>query len=154
MQLLPIEIIFNLHLLISKVCFIKLLNSWSLALFSGHRFHSNLGLIPLVGTQIILSQILAIQNNNHTQEHNIYMENPFSWKEKTTGQIPNNFTIIKLITIILVYVSRLKKNLSYFFFALTHTLVISFKGSNTLLTPPQLSSRRRQPFALPFWLSS
>ena len=39
------------------------------------------------------------------------------------GQTPNNFTIIKSITIILVYVSRLKKNLSLFFFfcSLTHT---------------------------------
>ena len=35
-----------------------------------------------------------------------------------------------------------------FFFALTHTLIISFKGGNTLLSPLQLSSRRQQPFAL------
>ena len=152
MQLLPIEIIFNLHPLISKVCFIKLLNSWSLTFFSGHRFHSNLGLISLVGTQIILSQILAIQNNNHTQEHNIYVENPFSWREKNTGQTLNNFTIIKSITIILVYVSQLKKNLSFFFFALTHTLIIFFKCSNTLLPPPRLSFWRQQPYALPSFL--
>ena len=64
-------------------------------------------------------------------------------------QTSNNFTIIKSITIILVYVSRLKKNLSYFsLLSHTHTLIISFKGSNTLLSPPRLSSRRRQPFAL------
>ena len=40
--------------------------------------------------------------------------------EKTMGQTPNNFTIIKSITITFVYVSRLKKNLSCFFFALTY----------------------------------
>ena len=74
----------------------------------------------IVGSQIILSQILAIQNNNHTQEHKIYVENPFSLKGKIIGQTPNNFTIIKLITIIFVYVSRLKK-ISLVFFALTHT---------------------------------
>ena len=66
------------------------------------------------------------------------------------GQTSNNFTIIKSITIIFVYVSWLKKNLSYFsLLTHTHTLIISFKGSNTLLSPPRLSSRRRQPFALP-----
>ena len=43
-----------------------------------------------VGSQIILSQILAIQNN--------------------TGQTPNNFTIIKSITISLVYVSQEKSH--------------------------------------------
>ena len=42
MQLLPIEIILNLRSPKSKVCFIKLLNSWSLAFFSNHHFHSNL----------------------------------------------------------------------------------------------------------------
>ena len=96
-----------------------------------------LALIPFVGSQIILSRILAIQNNNHTQEHKIYLENPFSLKGKTTGQILNNFTIVKSITIIIVYVSRLKKNLSYFSFHThthTHTLIISFKSGNTLLS--------------------
>ena len=92
-----------------------------------------LALIPFVGSQIILSRILAIQNNNHTQEHKIYLENPFSLKGKTTGQILNNFTIVKSITIIIVYVSQLKKNLSYFSFH-THTLIISFKSGNTLLS--------------------
>ena len=84
------------------------------------------------------------------------MNTKFTWKtlslkgKKTTVQVSNNFTIIKSITIILVYVSRLKKNLSYFFFAHTHThtLIISFKGNNTLLSPPWLSSQRWQPFAL------
>ena len=63
--------------------------------------------------------------------------------------------MIKSITIILVYVSRLKKNLSCFsLLSHTHThthtqrLIISFKGSNTLLSPPRLSSQRQQPFAL------
>ena len=47
-----------------------------------------------VGSQIILSTILAIQINNHTQEHKIYVENPFSLKGKTMRQTPNNFIII------------------------------------------------------------
>ena len=73
-----------------------------------------------VGSQIILSTILAIQINNHTQEHKIYVENPFSLKGKTMRQTPNNFIIIKSITITFIYVSRLKKNLSYFSL-LSHT---------------------------------
>ena len=86
-----------------------------------------LALIPLVGFQIILSQILAIQNNNHTQNTNIYMENPFSLKGKITRQTPNNFIIVKSITIILVYASRLKKKKKplLFFFALTHINYLS-----------------------------
>ena len=48
------------------------------------------------------------------------MENPFSLKEKTTGQTLNNFTIIKSITIILVYFSRLQKKLLFFLYSHTH----------------------------------
>ena len=40
----------------------------------------------LFESQIILSQILAIQNSNHTQEHKIYVKNLFSLKGKTIGQ--------------------------------------------------------------------
>ena len=59
------------------------------------------------------------------------MENPFSLKGKTTGQTPNNFTIIKSITIILVYASLLKKkNLSYFSL-FSHTK-LSFSKAATL----------------------
>ena len=77
--------------------------------------------------------------------------------KKIMGQTPNNFTIIKSITIILVYISRLKKNLSCFSLLSlslphththTHTLIISFKGSNTLFSSPWLSFRRRQPYTL------
>ena len=50
------------------------------------------------------------------------------------GQTPNNFIIIKSITVILVYISRLKKNLSYFSL-LSHTQIISLKGDNTLHSP-------------------
>ena len=93
------------------------------------------------------------------------MENPFSLKGKT----PNNFTIIKSITIILVYVSWLKKNLSYFsLLSHTHTnylfqrqqhfalssLAIFSKATNPLLSPPWLSSWRRQYLALSFLLCS
>ena len=77
------------------------------------------------------------------------MENPFSLMGKTRGQTPNNFTIIKSITIIFVYVSQLKKNLSYFSL-LSHSLIISIKGSNTLISPLYFSSPR---IALS-WLSS
>ena len=61
------------------------------------------------------------------------MENPFSLSlmGKTMGQTPNNFTIIKLITIIFVYVSQLKKkkNLSYFSL-LSHMQIICLQGNN------------------------
>ena len=49
------------------------------------------------------------------------MENPFSLKGKIIGQALNNFTIIKSIKIILVYVSQLKK-ISFIFLGFhTHT---------------------------------
>ena len=49
------------------------------------------------------------------------------------GQIPNNFTIIKSITIILIYVSMPKKNLSYFFLTLIHTNYLSQKWQHFAL---------------------
>ena len=64
------------------------------------------------------------QDNNHAQEHKYLREKPFLLEGKTMRQTPNNFTIIKSITISLVYVSRLKKNLS-FFVTLTHTNYLS-----------------------------
>ena len=63
------------------------------------------------------------------------MENPLSLKGKTTRQTPNNFTMIKSITIIFVYVSRLKKIYFIFLCFHTHTLIISFKGGKLLLSP-------------------
>ena len=105
-----------------------------------------LALIPLVGFQIILSQILAIQNNNHTQNTNIYMENPFSLKGKITRQTPNNFIIVKSITIILVYTSRLKKENFSYFSLLSHTKIFFFKGSN----PFSLFSNMRHPVSFSF----
>ena len=62
------------------------------------------------------------------------MENPLSLKGKTMGQTPNNFTIIKSITLILMYASRLKKKSLLFFFILTHKIIF-LKGGNTLLSP-------------------
>ena len=54
------------------------------------------------------------------------MENPFSLKGKITGQTLNNFTIIKSIKIIVVYVSRLKRILSYSsLLSNTHKLSVS-----------------------------
>ena len=131
MQFLPIEIIFNLHPPIREVCSIKFLNSWTLAFFSGHRFHFNLALIPLVGSQTILSQILAIQNSNHTQEHKYLHRKLFLFEgKKITGQTPNNFTIIKSITIILVYASRLRYKL-YFPKAAIFFSILLFSLCNT-----------------------
>ena len=93
-----------------------------------------LALIPLVGSRIILPQILAIQNNNYTKEHKYLCGKLFLLEGKTTGQTPNNFTIIKSITIILVYVSWLNKNFSCFSL-LSHTQIISLKSGNTLHSP-------------------
>ena len=61
------------------------------------------------------------------------MENPFSLKEKIEGQTPNQFTIIKSITIILMYVSRLNKNLFFFFFLL-HTNYLSQRWQHFTLS--------------------
>ena len=62
---------------------------------------------------------------------NIYVENPFSLKGKTTGQTSNNFTIIKSITIILVYASQLKKKISLIFLCF-HTHKLSFSKATIL----------------------
>ena len=71
------------------------------------------------------------------------------------GQTPNNFTINKSITIILVHVSQLKKNLSYFsLLSHTHKLIISFKVSNTLLSSLWLFFRRWLYFTLSLLLRS
>ena len=59
------------------------------------------------------------------------MENPFSLKGKTTGQTPNNFTIIKSITTILVYAPRLKKKFSPIFLC-SHTHKVSFSKATIL----------------------
>ena len=72
---------------------------------------------------------------------NIYVENHFFLKGKTLRQTSNQFTIIKSITIIFVYVSRLKKNFTCFSL-LSHTLIISIKGGNILLSPFYFSSPR------------
>ena len=59
------------------------------------------------------------------------MENSFSLKRKTIGQTPNNSTIIKSVTIIIVYVSQLKKNL-FCFSLLSHTHYLSLSKAATL----------------------
>ena len=62
------------------------------------------------------------------------MENLLFSKEKTTWQILNNFIIIKSIKIIIVYVSGLKKNLSYFsLFSHTYFLCLTVKKKNHLV---------------------
>ena len=48
-----------------------------------------------VGSQIILSTILAIQNNNHTQNTNIYVKNSLiEGKEKYLRQFPNTIWLV------------------------------------------------------------
>ena len=65
---------------------------------------------------------------------NIYIENPFSLKEKITGQTPNQFTIYQ-INYNNACVCFMIKEKSLLFFFTTHTLIISLKSSNTLLFP-------------------
>ena len=95
--------------------------------------------LPLVGPQIILSQKLSIQNNNHTQQHKYLRGNPFFFEgEKSQDKLRINSLFIKSITINIVYVSRLKKNLSCF----------------SLLSHTNYFSQKRQHFALSFLFSS
>ena len=119
----------------------------------------------IVGSRIILSPILLIPNSNHTQKLKYLCENPFFLKEKIIGQTSNQFHYYQPITISLVYVSWLKEKISYFSllshtlslcltakdkkkFLCSHTLIIYLEGSNHLLSPPWISSWRRQPFTL------
>ena len=107
-----------------------------------------------VGSQIKLSQILAIQNSNHTQEYKYLFGKPFLFeRKKTIGQIPNNFTITKSITIIFMYASRLKKKkFLLFFFALSHTNYLSQRQQSfffsffTMQHPPSFSLCGTYPF--------
>ena len=64
------------------------------------------------------------------------MENPFSLslKRKTTGQTPNNFTIIKSITIIFVYISQLKKKNISLIFLCSHTCKLSLSKATILFS--------------------
>ena len=56
------------------------------------------------------------------------------WREKSQDKLWINSLFIKSITIIFVYVSRLKKNLPCISL-LSHTLIIFLKCGNTLLSP-------------------
>ena len=120
MQLILIELIQYLKSVPSNFSIPKALPS-SLAIAST----LTLVLIPLVGSQIILSIILTIQNNNHTQEYKIYVENSFSLKGKTTGQTPNNFTIYQINYNNSCICLTVKEKSLLFSFALTHTFFVS-----------------------------
>ena len=100
-----------------------------------------------VESQIILSKNYQFKIAITHKNTNIYMENRFFLKGKTMGQTPNNFTIIKSITIILVYVSRLKKKISYFSL-LSYTLIIFLKGGNpfSLFFNMQLPQIQHKPY--------
>ena len=120
MQLILIELIQYLKSVPSNFSIPKTLPS-SLAIAST----LTLVLIPLVGSQIILSIILTIQNNNHTQEYKIYVENSFSLKGKTTGQTLNNFTIYQINYNNSCICLTVKEKSLLFSFALTHTFFVS-----------------------------
>ena len=63
------------------------------------------------------------------------MENLFSLKEKIKEQTLNNFTIIKSITIILVYASRLKKKKkNSIIFLCSHKHKLSFSNATILFS--------------------
>ena len=82
--------------------------------------------IGIVGSQIILSKNYQFKIAITHVNTNIYIKNPFSLKWKITRQTSNNFTIIKSITIILMYISQLKKIYIYIFFFLpSHTNYLS-----------------------------
>ena len=92
------------------------------------------------------------------------MKNPFSLKEKTTGQILNNFTIIKSITLYFLHSLCVSKaatlcvsSLALFSKAATlYSLFLNYllEGYNTLHSPPLLSSQRQQYLTLSFLLCS
>ena len=97
-----------------------------------------------VGFQIILSTILAIQNNNHTQKHKYLRGKPFLLEGKKHGTNSKQFHCYQINYNNSCVCFRLNKNLSYFSL-FSHTQIISLKGGNTLLShfyfllPTQLS---------------
>ena len=94
-----------------------------------------------VGSQIMYQQYQQFKITIIHKDTNIYMENSFFLKEKIMGQTLNNFTIIKLITIIYVYVSWLKKKISLVFYTLTHTNYLSQRQQHFALSSLYSSSR-------------
>ena len=99
----------------------------------------SLPLIPLIRSQIILSTILVIQNNNHTQEHKYLHGKLFFLKGKIMGQTPNNFIIIQINynNSYVCFMAKEKKKLSYFSLLLHTNYLSSF-----------LFSMRHPPFFL------
>ena len=97
-------------------------------------------------------------NSNHTHKNKKFTRKIFSpWREKLRDKLRINFTIIKSITISLMYVSRLKRNLSYFFFFCSHiqSLYVSQLKKIYLFflcshTHSKYLSRRQQHFAVSF----
>ena len=66
------------------------------------------------------------------------------------GETPNQFYYYQINYNISCVCLSIKEKSLLFFFALTYTLLVSHEGDNTLLSPPQLFSRRRQPFTFSF----
>ena len=80
----------------------------------------------IVGFQIILSQILAIQNSNHTQEHKYLRGKLFFFEGKSHGTNSKKFHYcqINYNNFCVCLTAKEKKSL-LFFFALTHTNYLS-----------------------------
>lgn len=74
-----------MHSSIPKVCSIKLLIPEALPSSLTIASTQTYDLISLVGSQIILPQILSIQNNNRKQEHKYLNGKPFFIKWKNHG---------------------------------------------------------------------
>ena len=69
-------------------------------------------------------------------------------EKNTREKLQISFTILKSIYNISCVCLTVKEKFLLFFFTLTYTLLMSHEGNNILLSPPWLSSQRRQPFAL------
>ena len=85
MQFLLIEIIFNLHHPISKVCSIKLFNLWSFTFFSDHRFYSNLSFDTTCWVpNNIITNTSNPKEQSHTRTQNL-REKHFLFEGKNHG---------------------------------------------------------------------
>ena len=85
-----------------------------------------------VGFQIILSTILAIQNNNHTQKHKYLREKPFLLEGKNHGTNSKQFHCYQINYNNSCVCFRLNKNLSYFSL-LSQTQIFFLKGNNPFI---------------------
>lgn len=107
-----------------------------------------------VGSRIILSLVLSIQITNTRKDTYIINPKTFLFEEKNYEKNFESISLLsKSITISLVYVSQLKKNVSYFSL-FSHTLSLCFTNKQKsfffffCLTYTNYLSQRRQHLAL------